>query len=111
MESLFAGWGCRVLKAADLAGAIEAVDAAEQKPNGLLVDYRLDEGNGIDAIAELRRRYGAALPAVLVTADMSAELRETARAHGVRVLNKPVKPAALRALLAQWHVQRVAAAE
>jgi hypothetical protein len=27
------------------------------------------------------------------------------------VVNKPVKPAALRALLAQWRIQQVAAAE
>jgi hypothetical protein len=26
-------------------------------------------------------------------------------------VNKPIKPAALRALLAQWRIQRVAAAE
>ena len=34
-----------------------------------------------------------------------------ARAQGIQVLNKPIKPAALRALLAQWRVLRVAAAE
>jgi hypothetical protein len=34
-----------------------------------------------------------------------------ARNEGVQVLHKPLKPAALRALLAQWRVLRVAAAE
>jgi hypothetical protein len=34
-----------------------------------------------------------------------------ARREGVPVLHKPLKPAALRALLAQWRVLRVAAAE
>ncbi len=29
--------------------------------------------------------------------------------HGIQVLSKPLKPAALRALMAQWRVQRVAA--
>jgi hypothetical protein len=38
-------------------------------------------------------------------------VRDEARAHAIQVLNKPVKPAALRALLAQCRVQRVAAAE
>jgi hypothetical protein len=38
-------------------------------------------------------------------------VREQARAEGIQLLNKPVKPAALRALLAQWRVHRVAAAE
>jgi len=38
-------------------------------------------------------------------------VRSDARANGIQVLNKPLKPAALRALLTQWRVQRVAAAE
>ena len=84
---------------------------ARSSPNGLLVDYHLDKGNGIDAIAELRRRFGADLPAILITADRSPHVRDAARAHDIQVLNKPIKPAALRALMAQWRVQRVAAAE
>jgi len=38
-------------------------------------------------------------------------VREAANAQDIQLLNKPIKPAALRALLAQWRVQRVAAAE
>jgi Na+/proline symporter/signal transduction histidine kinase/CheY-like chemotaxis protein len=111
MEALLGGWGCRVLKAADLDAAIVAVANAQMAPNGLLVDYHLDHSNGIAAIAELRRRFGADLQAILITADRSPRVREDARAQGIQVLNKPLKPAALRALLAQWRVQRVAAAE
>ena len=77
----------------------------------MLVDYHLDEGNGIDAIAELRRRFGTDLTAILITADRSPRVREDARGNAIQVLNKPIKPAALRALLTQWRVQRVAAAE
>jgi CheY-like chemotaxis protein len=100
-----------VLKAPDLETAIAAIATTKIAPNGLLVDYHLDEGNGIQVIRELRRRYGADLPAILVTADRSPHVRAEARAHDVQVLTKPVKPAALRALLAQFRVQRVAAAE
>jgi signal transduction histidine kinase/CheY-like chemotaxis protein len=110
MEALLGGWGCRVLKAPDLAGAIEAVAAGQIAPNGLLVDYHLDRGDGIQAIAELRRLFGGELPAFLITADRSPLVRDEARAHGVQVLLKPLKPAAVRALMAQWRVQRVAAA-
>jgi CheY-like chemotaxis protein len=80
-------------------------------PNGLLVDYHLDQGNGIVAVAELRRRFGSDMPAILITADRSPRVRDEAREHGIQVLHKPLKPAALRALLAQWRVKRVAAAE
>ena len=41
-------------------------------------------------------------------AQLSKE-RDEARAEGAHVLNKPLKPASLRALIAQWRVQRVAA--
>lgn len=111
MEALLGGWGCRVFKATDLTTAIGAIDDARAVPNGLLVDYHLDEGNGVDAIIALRHRFGIDLPAILITADRSPHVRERARAQGVEVLHKPIKPAALRALLAQWRIHRVAAAE
>ncbi len=110
METLLRGWGCEVIKAPDLDGALAAIAAAPQPPNGLLIDYHLDHGNGIEAIAALRARYGD-LPAILITADRSPAVREQARTENIQVLHKPVKPAALRALLAQWRMLRVAAAE
>ena len=85
------------------------LDASDTEPDGLLVDYHLDGGNGVGAIAALRHRLQRDLPAILITADRSARVREEARAAGVHVLNKPIKPASLRALMTQWRVQRVAA--
>ena len=111
METLLGGWGCGVLKAPDLKSALAAVSDAKAAPSGLLVDYHLDCGNGIEAIAALRWRFGNDLPAILITADRSPVVREEARARDIQVLNKPLKPAALRALLAQWRVARMAAAE
>jgi Na+/proline symporter/signal transduction histidine kinase len=109
MRVLLAGWGCRVLTAIDLTTALAAIAGSSLEPDGLLVDYHLDGGNGVGAITELRRRYGHDLPAILVTADRSVLVRGEARAAAVQLLNKPVKPAALRALLTHWRVQRVAA--
>ena len=82
MDALLGGWGCRVLKAPDLATAIAAIAESQAAPNGLLVDYHLDRGNGLDAIAELRRRFGADLPAILITADRSPHVRDAARDAG-----------------------------
>jgi CheY-like chemotaxis protein len=114
METLLGGWNCRTLTAADLGEALTAIDASGLEPDGLLVDYHLDGdqltgASGIAAIGELRRRLGRHVPAILITADRSRHVREEARADGVHVLNKPVKPAALRALITQWRLQRVAA--
>jgi len=111
MATLLGGWGCRVLKAPDLKSALTTVSDAKATPSGLLVDYHLDSGNGIEAIAALRWRFGAELPAILITADRSPAVREEARERDIQLLNKPLKPAALRALLGQWRVQRMAAAE
>jgi CheY-like chemotaxis protein len=79
------------------------------RPDVLLIDYHLDAGNGIEAIVRLRQDFGTDLPAALITADRSPQVREDARTIDVLVLNKPVKPAALRAFLAQWRVARPAA--
>jgi Na+/proline symporter/signal transduction histidine kinase/ActR/RegA family two-component response regulator len=109
MEALLGGWGCRVLKAADVAEALAAMEASSGEPDGLLVDYHLDGSNGVAAIAELRQRLSRHVPAILITADRSAHVRDEARTAGIHLLNKPIKPASLRALITQWRVQRVAA--
>ena len=110
METLLRSWGCEVIKAPDLETAFAVIGESHLMPNGLLVDYHLDHGNGIEAITELRRRFGD-LPAILITADRSPSVREQARTQGIQLLHKPIKPAALRALLAQWRMMRAAAAE
>jgi len=113
IETLLSGWGCRVLKAADLAEAMAALAANRLEPDGMLVDYHLDSGNGIAAISQLRghlgRPDGREIPAIVITADRSVRVSDEARAEGAHVLNKPIKPASLRALMMQWRVQRVAA--
>ena len=109
MELLLRGWGCQVVKAEDPASALR-VSENSTMPNGLLIDYHLNEGNGIEAVAALRQRFGD-LPAILITADRSPLVREQARTESIQVLHKPIKPAALRAMLAQWRVLRMAAAE
>jgi Na+/proline symporter/signal transduction histidine kinase len=111
MDLVLTDWGCRVLKASDLSTAIAAIEEASFALRVLLVDYHLDEGNGIEAILELRRRYGADLTAILITADRSPAVREEARVHDVLLLNKPVKPAALRALMTQVRLKQAVAAE
>ena len=109
MEALLTGWGCQVLTAPDLEAALATIHDRGLRPDALLVDYHLDEGNGIDAVVTLRLKLGGALPAALVTADRSPTVRDSARTKDIQVLHKPVKPAAMRAFLAQWRVARPAA--
>ncbi len=109
MQILLEGWGCAVVTAADSGGAAALLAEQGRAPDVIIADFHLDEGDGLAAIAELRARFGDAAPAVLVTADRTPALRERAAAEGIRVLNKPLKPAALRALLSQWRVTKGAA--
>jgi signal transduction histidine kinase/CheY-like chemotaxis protein len=109
MEALLSGWGCQVLTAPGLKEAAAAIKDGHTRPDALLVDYHLDEGNGIDAVMSLRKDLDSGIPAALITADRSPTVRDEARAKSIQVFHKPLKPAALRAFLAQWRVARSAA--
>jgi CheY-like chemotaxis protein len=108
MTVLLSGWGCHVHTAGDLEEA-RAQLRKGPRPDVLLVDYHLDQGNGIDVIVSLREVLGTDFPAALITADRTPAVRDAAREKNIQVLNKPLKPAALRAFLAQWRVARPAA--
>jgi Na+/proline symporter/signal transduction histidine kinase len=111
MRTLLTAWEAEVIAVADPDAAIEAIEAAGTPVTGLLVDYHLDRGNGVAAIRDIRRRFGENIPAILITADRSPHVRAAAREEKITVLNKPVKPASLRALLGQWRTQQMVAAE
>ena len=111
MKTLLTAWGAEVIAATDPDAVIDAIDVASGRVTGLLVDYHLDRGNGLAAIREIRRRFGETIPAILITADRSPHVRLAAREENIAVLNKPVKPASLRALIGQWRIQQMVAAE
>ncbi|MFY8116887.1 MAG: hybrid sensor histidine kinase/response regulator [Roseateles sp.] len=85
--------GCKAWTVGTLAEACTAVSA--QAPEIALVDNRLAEAStGLQAIARLRALVPG-LPAVIVSADSSAELGAQAATLGVNILRKPVSEAAL----------------
>ncbi|MDA3914977.1 PAS domain-containing hybrid sensor histidine kinase/response regulator [Oleiagrimonas sp.] len=97
MTSLLARWGTTCIVARNPHEASSALQ--QTRVDLLLADFHLDQDeDGIDAISKLRR-IQPGLPAALITADGSAELKIRARSLGIPTLHKPVKPAALRALL------------
>jgi Na+/proline symporter/signal transduction histidine kinase len=109
MRLLVGGWGCEVITAADDRSAIVALKRLKGTPDAIIADYHLDRGNGLAAIRAIRKSVKTPVKAILLTADRTAELRDQAAAIEVQVLNKPLKPAALRAWLSQIGVQRIAA--
>jgi CheY-like chemotaxis protein len=111
MKTLLTAWNAEVIAVTDPEAAIAAMEAVGGRVTGLLVDYHLDRGNGVAAIREIRRRFGDNIPATLITADRSPNVRAAAREEKIAILNKPVKPASLRAVLGQWRTQQMVAAE
>jgi CheY-like chemotaxis protein len=100
MHALLSGWGMQVECAPNAAAAL--AQAGMTAPDVLLVDYRLgEEADGISAISALREHWQRALPAILVTGDTAPERLQQARASGLPLLHKPVRPAAIRSLLRQ----------
>lgn len=101
MSGLLENWGCEVRTATSLKEIAQLNMLEGWVPDLVLMDYHLDQTSGLDAIEWLKQIVGGHLPAILVTADRTAAVRQLAETRGTSVLNKPVKPAALRALLAQ----------
>jgi Na+/proline symporter/signal transduction histidine kinase/CheY-like chemotaxis protein len=106
MRALLEGWGCRVIAARDLADALADFEATGEVPDLALIDFHLDSGGGgdttgISVVQQLRARWNAEVPGVVITADHTAEARAAAAAQGYALLAKPVKPAALRALMSR----------
>jgi signal transduction histidine kinase len=104
LQVLLAGWGAKVL-AFESAQSIQrwAGDASSDTsaPDLLIADYRLEGGhNGIEAIHALRARFGAAVPAIVVTGSMMTDHEREAQEHDFHLLLKPVVPYKLRAMIA-----------
>jgi signal transduction histidine kinase len=104
MEALLENWGLDVVTAHDPSDAA-ALAALEQGPALLIVDYHLDDRlTGDRAVAMLREKAGRTIPAMVITADRGPETKAQLAGLSLPLLNKPVKPAQLRALLRQMDV-------
>ncbi|HVZ01809.1 MAG TPA: PAS domain-containing protein [Dongiaceae bacterium] len=109
MTALLESWGCTVAAAPDADHLLAALGGGE-RPDLLLIDLHLgdDHPDGIQELTKLRTAWGAGVPVALITADRDAAVAARARALGLDILLKPVKPAKLRALLAHCNVKSVA---
>ena len=98
MGSALTGWGLSALAASSGEEALLELEARTTAPALLLCDYRLRAGeDGLAVVARFRERWGADLPAVLVTGDTAPERLAQAHAHRIHLLHKPVTYAKLRA--------------
>ncbi len=70
-------------------------------PDILLVDFHLDNENGIDVINALHSSLKQKIPAILISADFGEELKQKALDHCLKYLHKPINPAGLRKLISR----------
>ena len=96
MQTLMDRWGCDVHVFSQSKPLLKAIK--DISPDIILADYHLDQENGLDVVCSAREQTHVDLPAILITADRSAAVRNAAEALEITVMNKPLKPAALRAL-------------
>lgn len=88
--------GHKPISAPSIAAAESALETAAVPPDLIITDYHLSqEETGIHAVRRLRARAGRVLPALLLSGDTSAALREQAQAESCRILSKPVDVDAL----------------
>ena len=106
METLLRGWGCQVTTLRS-GTALKSYSPDHSRPPDVIVaDYHLLNENGLDMIGFARETFQTEIPAILLTADRSKEVRQRAEDENVTVLHKPLRPAALRSLLSHFHHAR-----
>jgi two-component system, sensor histidine kinase len=102
MASLLRSWGCRVASGETAAAVIKGLGTRSPKPDLIISDYRLQDGQtGIAAIEQVRRQFESAIPAFLISGDTHTEPLGQARANGLHLLHKPVDPMTLRAMVSR----------
>jgi len=97
MRTLLEGWGCKVVTALseqDLAGQVDNFHADADL---IIADYHLDNGcNGVDVVETVNARRASPLPALMITANYSNELKQQVRELGHMLMHKPVRPMKLK---------------
>ncbi len=98
-KTLLEELGCQVTIAEGTMQAIEAVE--KWKPDIVLVDFRLRDGdNGLATVQAVRERYPG-LPAIMISGDTAPDRIREATEAGLELLHKPVVVAELKRAIAE----------
>lgn len=90
-QMLFESLGYGVVASPSSAEALRQLAALEGRPDCILADYRLKDGQtGTEAIETIRKAFNTAIPGVLVTGDTAVDRLRHAAASGLPILHKPV---------------------
>jgi PAS domain S-box-containing protein len=101
MMALLRSWRCDVLAAEHAEAALSHLRRANRPPQVVVADYQLDNGQtGLQALSSIQAMYQKPIPGIIITADRTERVHDAVRRAGCHLLNKPLKPARLRSLLA-----------
>lgn len=100
MDALLGQWRCEIRLASSTEEALSALEEGGFVPDVIVADHHLNGADrGLYAIGAMRSSLGRDVPALLVTANPSNKLRRLAELGRIELMEKPLKPAELRALL------------
>ena len=94
-------WGGHPLSADSAEAALALLRETGERPNVLVVDYRLAEGQtALAAIDRLQAFLRTTVPAIIITGDTDPERIREAHGSGHLLLHKPLEPERLKLCLA-----------
>ncbi|MEY4871714.1 MAG: hypothetical protein RLZZ563_1044 [Pseudomonadota bacterium] len=101
MGLLLEKWGISVLDAASGEEALDLIEELGILPDCFIVDHNLGDGmTGLAFLTEVQARHGT-VPARIVSADRTPELRAACQAAGIGQLMKPIDARALEQFVAE----------
>ncbi len=100
MATLLERWRCDVRLAAGVEEVRDLLSHDRWSPDIILADQQLDHGGlGTELICDVRRRLKRPIPAIVITADPTDEIRAAIAGTDIELMHKPLKPAELRAIM------------
>ncbi len=106
MTTVLTSWGCQVFSARSGRDVLDILGQIDMRPQVLLVDQRLGEGEtGLQVIEKVRDEINETVPAIIMTGDIGTDGIALTAAN-LSVIHKPVEPEYLHRLL-----RRIALAE
>jgi two-component system CheB/CheR fusion protein len=97
LEMLLRDAGHSPIGAADGVVAL----ASTERPDLVLADFNLPNGpNGVEVVAALREKFQRAIPAIVMTGDISTQTLRAIASQGCTHLDKPVETAELLRVVA-----------
>ncbi|MDJ0614555.1 MAG: hybrid sensor histidine kinase/response regulator [Rhizobiaceae bacterium] len=100
MVNLLQSWHCDVRVSNTVETTISVLGDTDWIPDIVVADQHLDHGDlGTIAVQALHKLLGEPVPALIITADPTKSLEQKIRNMDMELMQKPVKPARLRALM------------